>query len=69
MIKFAEVEKTEAQSHKTGSLSKKLTVKLTIFSKRLGNQHNHGYQCDCVTKKLFLQLISQHIRQGKLGDA
>ena len=69
MIKFVEVAKIEAKSHKTGSLSKKLTVKLTIFSKHLGNQQNHGCQCDCVTKKLVLQLTSQHIKQGKSGDA
>ena len=63
MIKFVEVAKIEAKSHKTGSLSKKLTVKLTIFSKRLGNQQHHRHPCDCVIKKLFLQLIPQYIKQ------
>ena len=71
MIRFVEVAKIEAKSHKTGSLSKKTDSQTHYFFKTssVGNQQNHRYQCDCVTKNLFLQLISQHIKQRKLGDA
>ena len=69
MIKFVEVAKIEAKSPRTGSLSKNTDSETHYFFQNVLVISRARFLCNCVTKKLFLQLIQIQPPSGPICDS